>query len=78
MGFHPKVKDYEVFYEVAEDSGETVWGGASEHEAIEWFYRSPVGSRLYVSAWESDDEDAVPIGRTIDITPIIGAVRARD
>ena len=75
MGFHPKVKDYEVFYEVADEDGETIWGGASEHEAVEWFYRSPAGSRLYVSAWESDDLDSQPIGRTIDITPLIGAVR---
>lgn len=74
VGFHPK-KDYEVFYEVTDNLGETMWGGASEHDAVDWFHRSPAGSRLYVSAWESNDEDSQPIGRTIDITPLIGAVR---
>ena len=76
MSFHPK-KDYELFYEVTNFDGETMWGGASEHDAIEWFYRSPVGSRLYVSGWESTDLDAHPIGQPLDITALIGAVRGR-
>ena len=73
MGFHPKARDYEVFYEVADDQGETIWGGASAYEAVDWFYRYPPGTRLYVSAWEGNDEDSVPVGRTIDITDLIGA-----
>ena len=74
----PPPRDYEIFYEVVEADGETLWGGASAHEAVEWFYRGQVGARLFISAWESDDVDAHPIGRSIDTTDLIAAIRGRE
>ena len=72
---HPPRKQ-NLFYEVVEEAGESVWGGASASEALEWFYRAPIGARLLVSLWEDEDDlDSQPIGQAIDITHIIGAVR---
>ena len=76
VSFHPP-RDYEVFYEVVDGDGETLWGGASAVDAMEWFYRGQVGARVLISAWESDDVDSHPIGRPIDATDLIAAVRGR-
>ena len=62
------------FYMVTHQ-GEDVWSGGSEWEAIEAYRKAPTGSKLVVTLWDSDDDDAHLIGQQIDITALIGAVR---
>jgi len=70
---HPPKSDLILFYEVVEPEGENTWGGASCIEAIQWLFLAPVGSRLLISAWDSDEEDAHLVGQTLDITEIVRA-----
>ena len=70
---HPPKSDLILFYEVVTPSGENEWGGASAVEAIKWLSLSPTGSRLWISAWDSDEEDAHLVGQTLDITEIVKA-----
>lgn len=70
---HPKKSELILFYEVVEPDGENTWGGANAEQAIQWLTHSPTGSRLLVSAWDSDDEDAHLVGQTLDITEIVRA-----
>jgi hypothetical protein len=70
---HPPKSDLILFYEVVETGGENTWGGADAGQAIQWLTHAPVGSRLLVSAWDSDEEDAHLVGQTLDITEIVRA-----
>ena len=70
---HPPKSDLILFYEVVEVNGENTWGGADAGQAIQWLSHSPVGSRILVSAWDSDEEDAHLVGQTLDITEIVKA-----
>ena len=36
---------------------------------------APTGSRLLISAWDSDEEDAHLVGQTIDVTDLIQQAR---
>lgn len=70
---HPQKSDLILFYEVVEAEGENTWGGADAGQAIQWLTHAPVGSRILVSAWDSDEEDAHLVGQTLDITEIVKA-----
>ena len=70
---HPPKSDLILFYEVVETGGENTWGGADAGQAIQWLTHAPAGSRLLVSAWDSDEEDAHLVGQTLDITEIVRA-----
>ena len=70
---HPKKSDLILFYEVVEPDGDNTWGGANAEQAIQWLTNSPTGSRLLVSAWDSDEEDAHLVGQTLDISEIVRA-----
>ena len=70
---HPPKSDLILFYEVVEGEGENTWGGADAGQAIQWLTHSPAGSRILVSAWDSDEEDAHLVGQTLDITDIVRA-----
>ena len=70
---HPPKSDLILFYEVVEAEGENTWGGADAGQAIQWLTHAPVGSRILVSAWDSDEEDAHLVGQTLDITEIVKA-----
>ena len=72
---HPPKSDLILFYEVVEPSTGIRWGGANVKDAMQWLFLAPVGSRLLVSAWDSDEEDAHLVGQTIDITEIIQQAR---
>ena len=72
---HPSKSDLILFYEVVEPGGENTWGGASCIEAIQWLFLAPVGSRLLISAWDSDEEDAHLVGQSIDVTDLIQQAR---
>ncbi len=72
---HPPKSELILFYEVVEPEGENTWGGTSCIEAIQWLLLAPVGSRLLISAWDSDEEDAHLVGQTIDVTDLIQQAR---
>jgi hypothetical protein len=72
---HPKKSELILLYEVVDESGRAEWGGASVEQAMQWLSLAPTGSRLLVSAWDSDEEDAHLVGQTIDITEIIQEAR---
>lgn len=58
------------FYEVSR-KGDTVWGGASASDAIEWFRRG-LDNSIYVSVWNEEDiEEPKLVIDKIDITKII-------
>ena len=73
IAFHPKKSKLDLLYEVVEAEGESRWGGASPYEAIRWLRLAPLGSRLLVSGWESDDVDAQPVGQPLDVTQLVVA-----
>jgi len=70
---HPPKSELILFYEVVEVGGENTWGGADAGQAIQWLIHAPAGSRILVSAWDSDEEDAHLVGQTLDITEIVRA-----
>ena len=72
---HPPKSDLILFYEVVEPDGGNTWGGASCVEAIQWLFLAPAGSRLLISAWDSDEEDAHLVGQSIDVTDLIQQAR---
>jgi hypothetical protein len=72
---HPKKSELILLYEVVDESGRAEWGGANAEQAMQWLTLAPVGARLLVSAWDSDEEDAHLVGQTIDITEIIQEAR---
>ena len=75
---HPPKSELINFYEIIEPDGrgERVrWGGGNVRSAIQWLYLAPVGSRILVSAWDSDEEDAHLVGQSIDITELVQHAR---
>jgi len=71
VSFHPLKPKLINFYEVIDAQGIAIWGGASPSEAVTWLRNSPVNSRLLVSGWDSDLEDAHIVGQPLDITKIV-------
>jgi hypothetical protein len=76
IAFHPKVSPLFTFYEVVDSQGIAEWGGNDPVEAVQWLRRSPMDSRLLVSAWDADDEEAMLVGQPMDITKIVLATLA--
>jgi hypothetical protein len=72
---HPPKSDLILFYEVVEPDGTNTWGGANAEQCMQWLILAPNNSRVLVSAWDSDEEDAHLVGQTIDITEIIQRAR---
>jgi hypothetical protein len=70
---HPKKSDLILLYEVVDGNGDTEWGGENAEHCIQWLSLAPNNSRVLVSAWDSDEEDAHLVGQTIDITEIVRA-----
>jgi hypothetical protein len=60
-----------VFYEVSDPQNIAVWGGESPREALDWYRRSPTGSKIWVSQYEADEEEARLVLDLIEITPIV-------
>jgi len=65
-----------VFYEVSDPQNIAVWGGESPREALDWYRRSPAGSKIWVSQYETDEEEARLVLDLIEITPIVLATIA--
>jgi hypothetical protein len=70
---HPKKSDLILLYEVVDGNGDTEWGGENAEHCIQWLSLAPNNSRVLVSAWDSDEEDAHLVGQTLDITAIVRA-----
>ena len=61
------------FYEVADHTGNAVWGGASALLAIDWFRRG-LDHRVFVSVWDEEDiEEPHLLIDKIDVTNLIQA-----
>ena len=71
ISFHPPKSSLILLYEVVGEDGNAEWGGNSEREALAWITSSPTATRILVSGWESDEEDAQLIGQPLDITTIV-------
>jgi hypothetical protein len=60
-----------IFYEVSDAQNLAIWGGESPSEALKWYRNSPLDSKIWVSEWLTDDEDAKEVSAQIEITPIV-------
>jgi hypothetical protein len=60
-----------VFYEVSDHQNIAIWGGESPREALDWYRNSPTGSKIWVSQYETDEEEARLVLDLIEITPIV-------
>ena len=60
-----------IFYEVSDSQNIAIWGGESPSEALNWYRNSPIGSKIWVSEWLMNEEDAKEVSSQIEITPLI-------
>lgn len=59
------------FYEIVDEQGVAIYGTGHADEAVKWYRNAPLGSRLIVTLWESDEEDAQLIGQGVDVTSLV-------
>ena len=71
ISFHPPKSNLFLLYEVVDENGNAEWGGEKPGEALQWIAHSPTATRILVSAWDSDEEEAHLVGQPIDITAIV-------
>ena len=71
ISFHPRKSSLVLLYEVVDADGVAEWGGNSEREALSWIANSPTATRILVSGWTTDDDDAYLVGEPLDITAIV-------
>ena len=71
IAFHPPKSSLILLYEVVGEDGNAEWGGNSEREALAWIANSPTATRILVSGWTTDDDDAYLVGQPLDITTIV-------
>jgi hypothetical protein len=60
-----------IFYEVSDAQNVAIWGGESPSEALKWYRNSPLDSKIWVSEWLTDEEDAKEVSSQIEITPLV-------
>jgi hypothetical protein len=60
-----------IFYEVSDAQNIAIWGGESPSEALKWYRNSPLDSKIWVSEWLTDEEDAKEVSSQIEITPLV-------
>ncbi len=65
-----------VLYEVSDEQNIAIWGGENPVQAYKWYKNSPPNSKIWVSQYEADEEDAKLISDMIEITPIVLATIA--
>ena len=68
--FYTTNPDLVYLYEVTDPQGVAVWGGEKIEDMFDWQGRTS-DSRVFISTWESDEEDAHLVGRPIEITSIV-------
>lgn len=71
ISFHPRRSSLVLLYEVVDEAGNAEWGGERPEEALSWIAKSPTATRILVSGWESDEEDAQLIGQPLDVTELV-------
>lgn len=67
----PKPSNRIVMYEVLGENDKSEFGSENVNEVLGWFSRNPMGKRIVVTNWFADDEDASPIGESIDVTALV-------
>ena len=72
MSFYSTKEDLIYLYEVTDQQGVAVWGGEQIKDMFDWHQRTP-DSKVFISTWESDEEDAHLVGRPIEITSIVAS-----
>ena len=60
-----------TFYDVVDPQGIAIWGGGDTTECVRYWRRSPVNSRIFVTSWSEDGEDAALVGEAIDVTYLV-------
>ena len=70
---HPKKSPLILLYEVVDENGNAELGGNNPEHCMQWLSLAPSNSRVLVSGWDSDEEDAHLVGQSLDITDIIKA-----
>ena len=60
-----------IFYEVSDAQNLAIWGGESSSEALKWYRNSPLDSKIWVSEWLTNEDDAKEVSTQIEITPIV-------
>jgi hypothetical protein len=60
-----------IFYEVSDAQNLAIWGGESPSEALKWYRNSPLDSKIWVSEWLTNEDDAKEVSTQIEITPIV-------
>ena len=60
-----------IFYEVSDSQNIAIWGGESPSEALKWYRNSPTDSKIWVSEWLTDEEDAREMMSPIELTPLV-------
>jgi len=71
VAFHPRRSSLILLYEVVGEDGVPEWGGEHPDQALEWMDNSPTATRILVSGWDSDEEEAHLVGEPLDITAIV-------
>ena len=72
----PRQNNRVVMYELLGENDKSEFGSESANETLAWFGRNPLGKRVVVTNWFADEEDANPIGESVDITAIVLAAIA--
>ena len=67
----PKQNNRILMYEVLDSQDKSEFGSENANEALAWFSRDPLNKRIVVTNWFADEEDASPIGESIDLTSIV-------
>lgn len=67
----PKKNNRIVMFEVIGEGDKSEFGSESANETIAWFSRSPLNKRIVVTNWFADQEDAAPLGESIDVTALV-------
>ena len=67
----PKQNNRIVMYEVVGEGDKSEFGSENANEVLAWLSRSPLNKRVVVTNWFADEEDASPLGETIDLTSIV-------
>ena len=72
----PKQNNRIVMYEIIGEGDKSEFGSENANEVLAWLSRSPLNKRVVVTNWFADEEDAAPIGESVDITPLVLAAIA--
>jgi hypothetical protein len=60
-----------TFYEVVDEQGIAIWGGEDTTECVSYWRNGPINSRIFVTSWSEDGEDAALVGEPIDVTYLV-------